>query len=83
MKSNTWIALLAYEACIRHAADCRRNQETATRLAAVHSRVLTNLRCAIALDIEGFRGADGARPGVTFTYCDAGFGQGFVVSPNG
>ena len=32
MKANTWIALLAYEACIQHAAECRRNEETATRL---------------------------------------------------
>jgi hypothetical protein len=80
MKANTWIALLAYEGCIRHAADCRRNQETATRLAAVHSRVVAELRYAIALEIESFLGAHGDRSGLTFTCHDDGSAQGFVVS---
>jgi hypothetical protein len=80
MKSNTWIALLAYEACVRHAADCRRNEETATRLAALHSNVLADLRCAIALHIEGFLGAGGDRSQVTLTGHNGGSARGFDVS---
>lgn len=48
MRPNTWIALLAYEARIRHTANCRREEGTARRLASVRARVIADLRCAIA-----------------------------------
>lgn len=80
MGSNTWITLLAYEARIRHAADCRREMETAKRLAAVRSRVLANLRCAIASDIEHFLHADGDRAGSALTCRDGSSAHGFAIS---
>jgi hypothetical protein len=79
MKANTWIALLAYEARIRHAADCHRNEEAATTLTPVHASVVADLRSAIALEIEGFLGAHGDQPGLTLI-CHNGSAQGFVVS---
>lgn len=79
MRSNGWITLLAYEARIRHAADCRREQGTAKRLVAMRSRVLANLRSAIALDIEGFLGADGDKSGSALTCHNGSSAQGFVV----
>jgi hypothetical protein len=80
MKPNAWIALLAYEACVRHATDCRRDERNAGRLASVHSRVLAELRCAIALDIEHFLRAGDGRSGSGVTCCNSGSAQGFVVS---
>lgn len=79
MRSNTWNASFPYEARIQYAADCRRDEETATRLAAMHSRILADLRCAIALNIEAFIGAPGGRAGVTLT-CHNRAPRGFVVS---
>jgi hypothetical protein len=80
MRSNAWITLLAYEARIRHAADCRREIETAKRLAAVRSRVLADLRCAIALDIEDFLRADGDRAGSALTCHNGSSAHGFAIS---
>ena len=80
MRSNAWITLLAYEARIHHAADCRREMETAKRLAAVRSRVLADLRCAIALDIEDFLRADGDRAGPALTCRDGSSAHGFAIS---
>ncbi len=80
MRSNTWIALLAYEARVQHAADCGREARTATRLAAVRSRVIADLRRAMALDIEGFLGADGDRSRSGLTCRNGSSAQGFVVS---
>ena len=80
MRSNTWITLLAYEARIRHAADCRREMETAKRLAAVRSRVFADLRCAIALTIEDFLRADGDRAGSALTCHDGSSAHGFAIS---
>jgi hypothetical protein len=72
--------LLAYEARIRHAANCRREEGTARRLASVRSRVIADLRCAIASDIEGFLRADGDQSGSGLTCCNGSSAQGFVVS---
>jgi hypothetical protein len=80
MTSIPWITLLAYEARARHAADRRREERAATRLASVRSRVLAELRCAIALDIEGFLDADGDRSGFGLTCQNGSSAQGFVVS---
>jgi hypothetical protein len=80
MTSNGWITLLAYEARRRHAADRRREEHAAKRLASVCSRVLAELRCAIALDIERFLAADGNRSGSALTCQNGASPQGFVVS---
>ncbi len=66
MKSNDWIRILAYEARRCHAADCRRNEEADARLAAMRSRVLAELRCAIAAGIDRFlhTGGDGLKTGL-------------------
>lgn len=79
MTSTTWITLLAYEARVRHAATCRREEGAAKRLASVRARVVADLRRAIALDIEGFLGEDGDRSG-TVLICNGKSAQGFVVS---
>jgi len=80
MKPNTWIAALAYEARFRHAADCRRDERNAAQLASVRSRVMAELRCAIALDIEHFVRAEDGRSGSGVTCRNSGSAQGFVVS---
>lgn len=78
MTSNAWIRLLAYEPRARHAADRRREEKTANHLASVRVRILAELRCAIALDIEAFLRADGDESDLT---CANGrSAQGFVVS---
>lgn len=63
MTSNALIAVFAYEAWRRHVADCRHEEAAAKRRASVHSRVVADLRHAIALDIEGFLCENGNRPG--------------------
>jgi hypothetical protein len=80
MRSNTWIALLAYEARTRHAADRRREVEAAKRVASVRSRVLADLRGAIVVDIEGFLGADGDRSRSALTCRNGSSARGFVIS---
>jgi hypothetical protein len=80
MRTNAWITLLAYEARIRHAADCRRSEETNARLDAVRARVLADLRCAIALDVEVFLHADSDRSGSALTCHDGNSAKGFAVS---
>lgn len=50
------------------------------RRAAMYSRVLASLRSAIALDIEGFLGADADRYGVRVTCHNGSSAQGFVVA---
>jgi len=80
MKPNTWIAALAYEARVRHAADCRRDERNAARLASIRSRVMAELRCAIAVDIEHFVRAEDGRSGSGVTCRNSGSAQGFVVS---
>ena len=72
--------MLAYEGRVRHTADCRREERIAHRLAAVRARVLADLRCAIALDIEGFLHADGDRSASALSCGNHGPAQGFVVS---
>jgi hypothetical protein len=79
MTANAWIAQIAYEPRRRHAADCRREKATAARLASVHSRILADLRHAIALDIEGFLRKDGSRPGSLICHNTAS-PEGFIVS---
>jgi hypothetical protein len=54
--------------------------ETAKRLAAVRSRVLADLRCAIALDIEDFLRADGDRAESALTCHDGSSAHGFAIS---
>lgn len=80
MKSNDWIRLLAYEARRWHAADCRRNEEASARQAAVCSRVLAELRCAVALGVDGFLSANRNQPARALTCEDAGADHGFIVS---
>jgi hypothetical protein len=79
MMPIVWITLLAYEARIRHAADDRLRKEAARRLASVRSRVLAELRCAIASGIEGFLQADQGHP-VELTCQNGHSAQSFVVS---
>ena len=82
MKPNAWIVILAYEARLCHAADRRRDEEMAARLAAVRSRALADLRHAIALDIDRYLREVGDQRG-SAQACLDGSGQGFVVSfPN-
>jgi hypothetical protein len=80
MTSHTWLTLLAYEARIRHAADSGREEARVRRLAAARSRVVAHLRCAMALDIEGFVGADGDSSVSALTCQNGSSVQGFVVS---
>ena len=80
MRSNTWLALLAYEPRIRHAADRRREERSAKRLASVRSRVVADLRSAIALDVEGFLRADLDGSGSALTCRNGSSAHGFVVS---
>ena len=77
---SSWLISLAYEARVRHAADRRRDEVTAARLAAMHTRILASLRCAVAFDIEAFLEADADRDGVTVTCHNGSSAQGFVVS---
>ena len=79
MRSNAWITLLAYEARIRHTADCRRDEGTAKRLSAMRSRVLAKLRASIAVDIENFVGAHGDNSGSALSCHNGSSAQGFVV----
>ena len=80
MISNAWITLLAYEARVRHAADRRREEKIAHRLASVRTRILADLRSAIALDIEGFLHTDGDRSESALICNNGRSAQGFVVS---
>jgi len=80
MRTNVWIRLLAYEARIRHAADCRRSEETNARLDAVRARVLADLRCALALDLEVFLRADSDQSGSALTWHNGNSATGFAVS---
>jgi len=80
MIENSWITLLAYEPRIRHAADRRREDVAFRRLTSVHSRILAELRCAVALGIDAFLGADGDRPGSALTCQNGSSPQGFVIS---
>lgn len=80
MRSSSWLVSLAYEARVRHASDRRRDDVAATRLAAMHSRILAGLRCAVALDIEAFLGADADPYGVIVTCHNGNSAQGFVVT---
>jgi hypothetical protein len=54
--------------------------ETAKRLAAAGTRLLADLRCAIALDIEDFLRANGDRGGSALTCHDGSSAHGFAVS---
>jgi len=75
-----WMVLLAYEPRMRHMADRRRDAVALRRLDSAHSRILAELRCAVALDIEGVLEADGNPSGFGLT-CENGTTlQGFVVS---
>jgi hypothetical protein len=80
MIQNSWITLLAYEPRIRHAANRRREEVACRRLASVHSRILAELRCAVALDIDAFLDADGDRRGSALTCQNGSSLQGFVIS---
>jgi hypothetical protein len=80
MIQNSWITLLAYEPRIRHAANRRREEVACRRLTSVHSRVLAQLRCAVALDIDAFLDADGDRRGSALTCKNGSSLQGFVIS---
>jgi hypothetical protein len=80
MIENSWITLLAYEPRIRHAANRHREDVAFRRLASVHSRILAELRCAVALGIDAFLGADGDRPGSALTCQNGPSPQGFVIS---
>jgi hypothetical protein len=79
MVASRWIALLAYDGRIRHAAARRRQHTDAVRLASVHSRVIADLRHAIASDIEGFIAAADQGPGSVLTCRNANSPEGFVV----
>ncbi len=79
MLSSRWIGLLAYDGRLRHAADRRRQDVDAARLASIHSRVIADLRRAIALDIEAFVAAVDQAPGSFVTCHNAGSPDGFVV----
>jgi len=80
MTSLTWITLLAYEARTGHAADSRRAEEAAKRLASAHSRIVADLRRAIAVEIEGFLQANGESLHSELTCRNSPSAQGFVVS---
>ena len=79
MISSRWIGLLAYDGRVRHAAARRRPHAQAPRLASVHSRVIADLRRAVALDIEGFVGAVDQTPGSVLTCRNGSTPEGFVV----
>ena len=79
MTSNALIAVFAYEARRRHVADCRHEEAAAKRRASVHSRVVADLRHAIALDIEGFLRENGNRPGAALICRNDASPEGFIV----
>src|ERR1044071_7314700 len=79
MISSHWIGLLAYDGRVRHAVARRHQQAEAVRLASVHSRVIADLRRAIASDIEGFIAAVNQAPGSVLTCRNASSPEGFVV----
>lgn len=79
MISSHWISLLAYDGRVRHAAARRRQHAEAIRLASIYSRVIANLRCAIASDIEGFIAAGDPTSGSVLTCRNASSPEGFVV----
>ena len=83
MRSNGWIGRLANEPRIRHAADRRRDERVAKRHASRRSRVLAGLRCAVALDIEGFLDAVDDQPRSALTCHNSRSAEGFVVSRTG
>ena len=80
MTSTGWIALLAYEARIRYAAERRHQDAVAVRLGSARSRVVAGLRCAIALDIETFLCANHDHAPASLSCLNAGPAQGFIVA---
>ena len=74
------MVLLAYEPRMRHMADRRREAEALRRLDSAQSRILAELRTAVAFDIEGFLEADGNPAGSSLTCQNGRTLEGFVVS---
>ncbi len=79
MTSIHWIALLAYDGRVRHVAARRREHVEAARQASVHSRVIADLRRAIASGIEGYVAETEPPPGSALTCRNASSPEGFVV----
>ena len=79
MTSHDWITLLAYEPRRRHAAARLRADGEAKRLDATRSRVLAELRRAVALDIEGFIDSERHRSGLALRCENGESPEGFVV----
>src|SRR5581483_657615 len=79
MIASRWIALLAYDGRVRHAATRRRQHVEAARLASMHSRVIADLRSAIASDLEGFVASPDRSAASLVTCRNGASAEGFVV----